>query len=58
MTYGTYGFYHKQDSKKEIIGKGRFENYDDAVVSFAERKQLTIDLFLDLYEVTWLSNYL
>lgn len=53
-----YGFHTRTDSKKEIVGKGRFEDYNDAVVAFAERKQLTIDSFTELYEVIWLSNYL
>lgn len=54
----TYGFYNKQDRKKEIIAKGRHDSYNDAVVYFAKRKNLTVDLFLELYEVIWLSNYL
>lgn len=53
-----YGFYSKTDSKREFIAKGQYHCHNDAVIAFAERKHLTIDLFLQLYEVTWLSNYL
>jgi hypothetical protein len=53
-----YGFHSRTDSKKEIVGKGRFDDYNDAVIAFAERKHLTIDSFTELYEVIWLSNYL
>ena len=53
-----YGFHSRTDSKKETLGRGRFNDYNEAVIVFAERKHLTIDSFTELYEVTWLSNYL
>lgn len=53
-----YGYHSKVDSKQEILGRGRFDDIEDAVITFAERKHLTIDLFLEMYEVTWLANYL
>ena len=53
-----YGFHSRTDSKKEVIGKGRYTSHNDAVAGFAERKQLPIDRFIEMYEVIWLSNYL
>ena len=46
-----YGFISKQDSTLECIAKGEFETLNEAVEAFAQRKQLTIDLFLEMYEV-------
>ena len=46
-----YGFFCKQDSKREYVDKGHYSNLEEAVVGFAQRKQLTIDLFLEMYEV-------
>lgn len=46
-----YGFFSKHDSKHECIDKGHYSDLEEAVVGFAQRKQLTIDLFLEMYEV-------
>jgi hypothetical protein len=46
-----YGFISKRDSTLECIAKGEFETLNEAVEAFAQRKQLTIDLFLEMYEV-------
>ncbi len=46
-----YGFISKQDTTLECIGKGEYETLNQAIEGFAQRKQLTIDLFLEMYEV-------
>lgn len=46
-----YGFISKQDSTLECIAKGEFKTLNEAIEAFAQRKQLTIELFLQMYEV-------
>lgn len=46
-----YGFISKRDSTLECIGKGEYETLNQAIEAFAQRKQLTVELFLQMYEV-------
>jgi hypothetical protein len=52
MSYKTlYFYYHKNDKKKEPIGKIEANNLDEALIKAAHIKQLTPDNFLDVFKV-------
>ncbi len=48
----TYYFFSKTDKKKESISKTKTDSLIEAIEHFAKVKQLPIDKFLQLYEVT------
>lgn len=52
----TFGFYSKNDSDKEIIGKVKTINIEDAYNFFAKNKALKLAWFQDLYKVIELKN--
>lgn len=47
----TYIYYHKNDSKKEPIGKVEAAHLEEALLKAAQVKQLKIDDFLDVFKV-------
>jgi hypothetical protein len=47
-----YKFYSKNSKRKEAIGKVEARNYKEAIEFFSQKKQLTIEEFQKLYEVT------
>ena len=49
-------FYSKTDSTCEPIGKIQAEDEHEAVVIAAQKKQLTIDSFLELFKVKEIKN--
>ena len=51
-----YYFYSKNDPKKEQINQIEAINSIEATILFAELKRLTIDKFLDLYNVEQKPN--
>lgn len=51
-----FGFYSKNDTKREIIHSGVFKNSHDAAAFFAAMKGLNINTFLDLFNITTVSN--
>ena len=52
MSYKTlYFYYHKNDKKKEPIGKIEANNLDEALLKAAHVKQLSPDNFLDVFKV-------
>jgi hypothetical protein len=46
-----YYYYHKNDPKKEPIGKIEADNLEEALLKAAHIKQLKIDNFLDVFKV-------
>jgi len=46
-----YYYYHKNDPKKEPIGKIEANNLEEALLKAAHIKQLKIDNFLDVFKV-------
>jgi hypothetical protein len=46
-----YGFFSKNDNKREIIGKVKSTSKRNAIELFARIKNLTIDIFKSLYYV-------
>ena len=46
-----FGFYSKVDSTKEILNKTKARHLEEAVIIFVSFKQLSIDSFLDIFEV-------
>ena len=52
MNYKTvYYYYHKNDPKKEPIGKIEADNLEEALLKASHIKQLKIDDFLDVFKV-------
>jgi hypothetical protein len=49
-------FYSKTDSTREPIGKIQASTEEEAVEIAAQKKQLTIDSFLELFEVKEIKN--
>jgi hypothetical protein len=47
-----YKFYSKNSKKKEAIGKVEARSYKEAIEFFSKKKQLPIEEFQKLYEVT------
>ena len=45
-------FYSKRDPAKESLGCGTYPNKIEAIIGFANLKQLPIDIFQKLFEVT------
>lgn len=48
----TYYFFSKTDKEKESISKTKTNGLIEAIEHFAKVKQLSVDKFLQLYEVT------
>ena len=46
-----YYYYHKNDPKKEPIGKIEADNLEEALLKASHVKQLKIDDFLDVFKV-------
>jgi hypothetical protein len=51
-----FGFYSKNDPNREIIHSGVFQSSHDAAAVFAAMKGLSINVFLDLFNITIVSN--
>jgi hypothetical protein len=52
MSYKTlYFYYHKNDEKKEPIGKIEADNLEEALIKASHIKQLSPDNFLDVFKV-------
>ena len=52
MSYKTlYFYYHKNDKKKEPIGKIEANNLEEALTIASQIKQLSIDNFLNVFKV-------
>lgn len=51
-----YGFYSKNDSKREIIHSGTFQSSHDAAAFFAALKGLDIATFLNLFTITTVTR--
>lgn len=47
----TFAYYYKSHKSPEMVGKVRALNIEGAVVKAAIIKQLSIDEFLDLFEI-------
>ena len=47
----TFIYYSKTDSKKEVLGKTYSLTLKQATNRFARRKQLPIDVFLEIFTV-------
>jgi hypothetical protein len=45
-------FYSKRDSSKEKLGCGTYPNKLEAIMGFAQLKQLPVNKFQELFEVT------
>ena len=52
MTDCTYFFYAKNDPKKEPIAKINAVSEEHAVIAFSKIKELSIDDFLNLFEIS------
>lgn len=52
MTDCTYFFYAKDDANKEPIAKINAVTEEHAVIAFSKMKQLSIDDFLSLFEIS------
>ena len=50
------GFYPINDSKKEIITSGVFPSMNQAIEIFAQMKNLSPEVFLELYGVVKLKD--
>ena len=51
-----FGFYSKNDPNREIIHSGVFQSSHDAAAVFAAMKGLNVNVFLDLFNITIVSN--
>ncbi len=49
-----YGFYSKADENQEIIHSGKFESKEQALIHFVATKQMTEDIFTEIYKVVQL----
>ena len=47
-----FGFYSKNDPDREIINLGVFQSSQDAAIFFAAMKGLTVNVFVDLFNIT------
>jgi len=47
-----FGFYSKNDPSREIINSGIFQSSQDAAIFFAAMKGLTVNVFVDLFNIT------
>jgi hypothetical protein len=45
-------FYYKHDPSKEKLGCGIYPNKLEAIMGFAQLKQLSVNKFQELFEVT------
>ena len=52
MTNCTYFFYAKNDPNKEAIAKINAASEEHAVIAFSKMKELSIDDFLNLFEIS------
>ena len=52
MTDCTYFFYAKNDPNKEPIAKINAVSEEHAVIAFSKMKELSIDDFLNLFEIS------
>lgn len=53
----VFGYFYKNDPKKEIIGLCKsVEDIDQAIEYFASIKRISIDDFLNLYTTVNLNN--
>lgn len=46
-----FGFYSRVDSSKEILNRIKTNSLEEAIIVFVSYKQLSIDDFLDIYDV-------
>ena len=46
-----FKFYSRSDKKQETVGIIEARNYNEAVVMAAEMKKLTIDSFIEIFEI-------
>ena len=46
-----FGFYYKIGKDKELISKGNFNDYEEAVEYFSAIKKLPVQTFLKIYKV-------
>ena len=51
-----FGFYSKNDPSREIINSGVFQTSHDAACFFAALKGLDVSTFLNLFNITTISN--
>ena len=51
-----FGFYSKNDPNREIINSGVFQTSHDAACFFAALKGLDVSTFLNLFNITTISN--
>ena len=51
-----FGFYSKNDPNREIINSGVFQTSQDAACFFAALKGLDVSTFLNLFNITTLTN--
>ena len=51
-----FGFYSKNDPNREIINSGVFQTSHDAACFFAALKGLDVSTFLNLFNITTLTN--
>ena len=51
-----FGFYSKNDPRREVISSGVFQTSHDAACFFAAMKGLNVSTFLDLFNITTVSN--
>lgn len=51
-----FGFYSKNDSKREVIHSGVFQSSHDAAAFFAALKGLDIATFLSLFTITTIAK--
>ena len=51
-----FGFYSKNDPNREVIHSGVFQSSHDAAAVFAAMKGLSINVFLDLFNITIVSS--
>jgi len=51
-----FGFYSKNDPDREIINSGAFQSSQDAAIFFAAMKGLTVNVFVDLFNITPITD--
>jgi len=51
-----FGFYSKNDPDREIINSGVFQSSHDAAIFFAAMKGLTVNVFVDLFNITPITD--
>jgi len=51
-----FGFYSKNDPNREIINSGVFQTSQDAAIFFAAMKGLSVNIFVDLFNITLITD--